>query len=142
MGQVLDCLVSYFGLAEDDRPGFRRYFCYHIIAGHGPTAESGVATITVLAVYDQSQRCTYCEDAHMVETGGPAAAIAAAIRYLDSYHERDHLRRVQSDIRGLDGDRLAVVRHSRGAGNDRNGTIDASGFSPAISGSGGASPTL
>lgn len=106
MTRILDCLVSYFGLDENERPKFRRYFCYHIVAGPGPTAESGVATITALAVYQESERCSYCENVHMAETGGPAAAIAAAIHYLDSYHERDHLRKVESAIRGLDGKNL------------------------------------
>ena len=109
MAPMLDCLVNYFGLDENKRPEFRRHFCYHILAGPGPTADSGVASITTLAVYDETQRCTYCEHVHMAETGGPAAAIAAAIRYLDSYHEPDRLRRVQSDIRGLDNDRLAAA---------------------------------
>jgi hypothetical protein len=113
MTPVLDCLVNYFGLDENERPGFRRYFCYHILAGPGPTAGSGVAWITTLAVYDERQRCTYCQNVHKAETGGPAAAIAGAVRYLDSYHETHHLRKVQSAIRGLNGDRLAAAAPNR-----------------------------
>jgi hypothetical protein len=110
---VLDCLVNYFGLDENERPGLRRYFCYHILAGPGPTAESGMAWITMLAVYDESQRCTFCQNVHKAEMGGPAAAIARAVRYLDSYHETHHLRKVQSAIRGLNGDRLAAATSNR-----------------------------
>jgi len=140
MKRILDCLVSYFGLDEDERPTYRRYFCYHILAGSGPTTGLGVASIAARAVYDEAERCTSCQNFHVVDTGGPAAAIAAALRYLDSYHERDHLRKVQSDIRGLDGDEPSVVRHSLGVGNDRNHTGDVDCFSGSISDSGGARP--
>jgi hypothetical protein len=63
-----------------------------------------VASITTLAVHDGNERCTYCRNFHTVEAGGPAAALATAIRYLDAYHQQDHVRKVQSDIRGLPGD--------------------------------------
>jgi hypothetical protein len=104
MKRMLDCLVNYFGLDEDERPTYRRYFSYHVVAGPGPTAGSGVAFITTLAVHDEAERCTYCPRVHTVKAGGPAAALAEAVRYLDAHHERDHLRRVQSDIRGLESD--------------------------------------
>jgi hypothetical protein len=106
---MIDSLVSYFGLDENDQPDYRRYFAYHILAGPGPTADSGVAYVTTLALSDESQRCTYCKNAHKAEAGGPAAALAAAVRYLDSYHERDRVRKVQSGVRGLDGDRLTTA---------------------------------
>jgi hypothetical protein len=99
MTRMLDCLVSYFGIDENDRPTYRRYFCYQVVAGPGPTDEAGIAVVTTLAVHDETERCTSCQKLHAVETGGPEAAIAAAVRYLDSYHERDRLRKVQSDIR-------------------------------------------
>jgi hypothetical protein len=102
--QILDCLVSYFGLQESGRPGYRRYFCYHVLAGPGPTEGAGVASVTTLAVHDEAERCTYCQTFHTVEAGGPAAALAVAIRYLDSYHGTDRLRKVQSAVRGLPGD--------------------------------------
>jgi hypothetical protein len=102
MSQMLDCLVSYFGLDEEEQPVTQRYFSYQIVAGPGPTAGTGVAAIATLAVHNEAQRCTYCQHFHVVKAGGPAAAIAAAVRYLDAYHEADHLRKVQSDIRGLD----------------------------------------
>jgi len=104
MTRMLDCLVNYFGLDEDERAGLRRYFCYHIIAGPGPTTGTGVASITTLALHDEAQRCTVCQMLHTVVTGGPAAALAAAVHYLDEYHEQDHVRKVISDIRGLQDD--------------------------------------
>jgi hypothetical protein len=101
MTRMLDCLVSYFGLDEDERPAYRRYFCYHVLAGPGPTATAGVAITATLAVHDDRESCTSCQNFHAVQTGGPEAALAAAVRYLDAYHQQDHLRKVQSDIRGL-----------------------------------------
>jgi hypothetical protein len=104
MKRVVDCLVSYFGLDEEGRPTCQRYFCYHIVAGPGPTTGAGVASVTTLAVHDEAERCTYCQKFHTAEAGGPAAALAEAIRYLDAYHGQDRLRKVQSDIRGLPGE--------------------------------------
>jgi hypothetical protein len=101
MTPPLDCLVSYFGLDEEDQAEFRRHFCYHILAGAGPTSGTGVATITAVAVHDRAERCTSCQNFHLARTGGPAAAIAAAVRYLDAYHQQDHLWKVQSDVRHL-----------------------------------------
>jgi hypothetical protein len=101
---MLDCLVSYFGLDEEDRAEFRRYFCYHILAGPGPTAGTGVAAIRTLTVHDEAERCTSCQHFHVAETGGPAAALEVAIRYLDAYHRQDHVGKVQSAIRGLSDD--------------------------------------
>jgi hypothetical protein len=106
MTQMLDCLVSYFGLDENDRPGCRRYFFYHILAGPGPTAGTGVAAIRTLAVHNEAERCDSCQHFHVVESGGPEAAIATAIRYLDAYHENDHLRKVQCDTRDVPGDQV------------------------------------
>jgi hypothetical protein len=109
MTRILDRMVSYFGLDEDEQAGFQRYFCYHIVAGPGPTPGAGVASITTLALHDETQRCTYCQTFHTVEEGGPAAAMAAAVHYLDAHHELDHVWRVQSDIRGLQGDLAHLV---------------------------------
>ena len=100
---MLDCLVSYFGLDEEGRPGYRRYFCYHVVAGPGPGDGAGLAVVTTLAIHDAGERCASCEAIHRAESGGPAAALAAALRYLDVYHGADHLRKVRSDVRGLDG---------------------------------------
>lgn len=101
MAQILDCLVSYFGLDENEQLDLRRYYCYQIVGGPGPTAESGVAVVTTLAVYDGSQRCDFCQNFYTVETGGAAAAIARAVGYLDNIHLVKHVRKVQSDLRGL-----------------------------------------
>jgi hypothetical protein len=101
MARMLDCLVNYFGLDETEKADFRRYFCYHVIGGPGPTEEAGVATITTLAVFNESERCTYCQTLHTVEQGGPAAAVAKAIRYLDDIHRRMHVQKVQTEVRGL-----------------------------------------
>jgi hypothetical protein len=102
MTRMLDCLVSYFSLNTDEAQVPRRYYCYHIIAGPGPTAESGVASIITLAIHDEAERCTSCQSFHVARAGGPAAALAKAIHYLDAYHRGDRVRKVQSEIRGLE----------------------------------------
>jgi hypothetical protein len=138
MTSILDCLVSYFGLDEAGQPTYRRYFCYHVVAGPGPTAGSGVASITTLAIYNDAERCTSCQNFHVVDTGGPAAALAKALQYLESYHDQDRLRKVQSDIRGLaDGESFAV-RHVLGVGSDRNHSGDVNRVGARIPDAGGA----
>src|SRR5262249_28886437 len=107
MAPLLDCLVSYFGLDEYGRPSPWRYFCYHVLAGPGPAPGAGGRAVVTVAVYDEAQRCTYCQNFHTVEAGGPAAALAAALRYLDAYHGSDRLRKVVSATRGLQGERPA-----------------------------------
>jgi hypothetical protein len=101
MSDMLDCVVNYIGLNEDEEYMPARYFSYHIIASPGPTLDGGAASITMLALYDESARCHYCQKFHVVKTGGQLAAIMAAIRYLDAYHQHDHLGRFQSEIRSL-----------------------------------------
>ena len=116
MAPLLDCLVSYFGLDEYGRPSDWRYFCYHVLAGPGPTPGSGAAAVVTVAVYDESKRCTYCKHFHTVEAGGPAAALAAALRYLDAYHGSDRLHKVLSATRGLRGEQptgTAAPRETR-----------------------------
>jgi hypothetical protein len=115
MAPLLDCMVNYFS-PDDGGDGMpRRYFVYHIVAGPltlasppsdggegrmgGPTEEAGLACIMTLAVSNESERCTYCQNLHSVNTGGPEAAVAKAIRYLDAYHGGDNLRKVQSAMR-------------------------------------------
>jgi hypothetical protein len=100
MARMLDCLVSYFALDEQERPTYRRYFCYHLVAGPGPAAGTGMAVITTLAIFNETERCSSCQHFHVADTGGPAAALAKAARYLDAYHEKDHLRQVLSEVRG------------------------------------------
>jgi hypothetical protein len=100
MAQILDCLVSYFGLNEREEPDVRRYYCYHVFGGAGPTADSGVAIITTLAVCEDGNHCVFCPRIHVVDSGGPAAAIAKAIHLLDAYLADVHVQKVQSEIRG------------------------------------------
>jgi hypothetical protein len=73
--EMVDCLANYFGFNDEGEP--TRYFCYHILGGPGPTPEGGVASIMLVSVYDEAERCVGgCRDLHVVETGGPAAAVA------------------------------------------------------------------
>jgi hypothetical protein len=98
-GDMVDCLANYFGINDEGEP--TRYFYYHILGGPGPTPGAGVASIVPVSVYDEAERCLGgCCDIYVVETGGPAAAIAKALRFLDAYHEGDGLRKMQSALRG------------------------------------------
>jgi hypothetical protein len=96
---MLERLVSYFGLNEHNKPTSRGFMAYKIIAGPGPVEDSGVATIITLALSNPSDRCDSCRHIHTVETGGTAAAMAAATRYLDGYHLGQHLQKIESDLR-------------------------------------------
>jgi hypothetical protein len=71
------------------------------LAGPGPLPGAGLAFVTALAVHDRAEHCTSCEAVHPTATGGPEAAFAEALRYLDAYHANDHVRKVQSEVRGL-----------------------------------------
>ena len=95
---MLNCLVSYFGLDESERPGYQRYFCYHVLAGPGPTANAGIASIRTLATREEYEPLTVYQPFHTVESGGPAAAIDAAVHYLDGLHCCDHVRKIQSEV--------------------------------------------
>jgi hypothetical protein len=97
---LLERLVTYFGLDENNKPSLGRFLSYEIIAGPGPDEDSGFASIITLALSDSSDRCDSCQHVHSVEKGGAAAAMAAAIRYLDAYHDGQHLQKVESDVRG------------------------------------------
>ena len=99
MAEMLDCMVNYFNFNEDAADMPRRYFSYLVVAGPGPTEDAGVATITLLAVHSPDERCDTCQHFHVVSAGGPPAALARALRYLDAYHESDRLRKVQSQVR-------------------------------------------
>jgi hypothetical protein len=109
MTRMPDRLVTYFGLDEQERPTYRRCYQYHIVAGPEATTGAGVASIAMLAIHDDAERCTCCQHFHVVQQGGPAAAVAMAIRYLDAYHANDHVRKVQSDVRGISGALPAVA---------------------------------
>ena len=57
--------------------------------------------LTTLSVHDENKRRDYCERLHTVETGGPEAAVAAAVRDPYAWHENEHMRKVQRDLRGF-----------------------------------------
>jgi hypothetical protein len=97
---VLQRLVTYYGLDEDGEPTSRRFLSYKIVAGPGPSEDSGLASIVTLALSNPGEGCESCQKFHTVEKGGAAAVMAAAIRYLDAYHEGNRLQKVESDIRG------------------------------------------
>jgi hypothetical protein len=99
MAEMLDCLVSYFSANTNDEGMPRRYLSYHVVAGPGPVPEGGVASITPLAAYDENTICETCQRVLAVQAGGPAAALAEALLYMDAYHEGDRLRKVQSEVR-------------------------------------------
>ena len=99
MAEILDCFVNYFSEDTNDEGMPRRYLSYHLVAGPGPTPESGVASITPLAAYYEIEICAACERVFAVKSGGPAAAIEEALVYMDAYHEGDRLRKVQSEVR-------------------------------------------
>jgi hypothetical protein len=99
MTEMLDCLVTYFSEDANDEGMPRRYLCYRVIAGPGPSPEGGVASITPMAAYDENVVCDTCERVFAVKAGGPAAALEEALVYMDAYHEGDRLRKVQSEIR-------------------------------------------
>jgi hypothetical protein len=96
---MLERLVSYFRLDENGKPTSRRFLSYKIIAGPGPDDDLGVASIVTLALSNPSDRCDSCQHFHTVEKGGAAAAMAAAIRYLDASLAGQHLQKVESDVR-------------------------------------------
>jgi hypothetical protein len=98
MADLLDCMVNYFGL-DDSAAAPRRYYSYLVVAGPGPTDQAGVATITTLAVHDGDTPCDYCQKWFFAPEGGPEAALALVLRYLDAYHEGGRLRKVTSQVR-------------------------------------------
>ena len=98
MAEMLDCLVNYFSEDTNDEGMPRRYLSYHVVAGPGPSPEGGVASITPVAAYDENAICDTCERVFAVTAGGPDAAIAKALVYMDAYHEGGLLLKVQSEI--------------------------------------------
>ena len=101
MAEMLDSLVSYFSADATAEGMPHRYLSYHVVAGPGPLPEGGVASITPLAAYDENGICETCERVFAVKAGGPAAALEAALVYMDAYHEGDRLRKVQSEVRSV-----------------------------------------
>jgi len=98
MAEMFDCLVSYYS-AKAHRDGMPlQYLCYRIVGGPGPTAQGGVAVITLLGAKDPAVKELY-HFLHAVQTGGPRAAMNAALNYLDAVHYKSDLARVQTEIR-------------------------------------------
>ena len=100
MAQMMDCLVNFFShnAEEDGMP--RRYYSYLVVGGPGATAAAGVATITPLAVRDGGARSgELSQNFHVVKQGGPGAAIAKALHYLEAYHHGERLWKVQTEVR-------------------------------------------
>jgi hypothetical protein len=95
---MIERMVTYFGLDERNTPTLKRFLCYKVIAGPGPDENSGMACIVTLALSNPTDRCDYCQHFHTVEAGGPAAAMQAALAYLDQYHGGDRLQKVESDL--------------------------------------------
>jgi hypothetical protein len=99
MAELLDCMVNYFGFNDTGARVPRRYYCYLVVAGPGPAEESGVATVTTLAVHAGDRPCDYCQSFFFAHQGGPEAALSRALLYLDRYHEGLRLRKAASQVR-------------------------------------------
>jgi hypothetical protein len=112
MGEVMDCMVNYFGHIGDGEGMPRRYYCYLVVAGPGPTETAGVATISTLAVHEGESPCDYCQSCFYAETGGPEAALVQALLYLNAYHDGHHLRRVISQVRRTPAQDLSEQRRN------------------------------
>ncbi len=98
-GEMVDCLASYYGF--NDKGELNRYFCYHVLGGPGPTPGGGAASIVLLTVHDEAERCIGgCRELQVVETGGPAAAVAKALHFLDACHEGDRMRKMRTVLHG------------------------------------------
>jgi hypothetical protein len=99
MAEMLDCFVTYFSEETNAEGMPRRYLAYHVVAGPGPTPEAGIASIALLAVYDENEICNTCARVFGVQAGGPGRAMDEALVYMDAYHEGTLLRKVQSEVR-------------------------------------------
>ena len=105
--QVLDCLVSYFGLDEKRNRPTSGISITTSSPARGSTAGSGVASITALAIYDKADAAPPARTSTS-SAAGVRRPLAKAIQYLDAYHAEDRLRKVQSDVRGLGGEPQAA----------------------------------
>ena len=101
MAEILACFVNFFSEDANADGLPRRYLSYHVVAGPGPSPDSGVASITPLAAYDENEICDTCERVFAVKAGGPTAAMEEALVYMDAFHEGSGLRKVQSEIRSI-----------------------------------------
>jgi len=99
MGEMIDCMVNYFSFNGNSEGAPRRYYCYLVVAGPGPSEGTSVATITTLAVHESDGPCDYCQNCFFAPFGGPPAAMEQALRHLDAYHDGWRLHRVVSAMR-------------------------------------------
>jgi hypothetical protein len=101
MAELMDCMVNYFSFNDNSNSKGEpyRYYCYLVVAGPGPIDEAGVATISTLAVHEGDKPCDYCQNSFFAPRGGPEAAMAQALLYLDEYHDGQRLRKVMSQFR-------------------------------------------
>ena len=77
-------MVSYFSSNGNGDGSPRRYYCYLVVAGPGPTAGSGVATITTLAVHGGDTPCGYCPNFFFARSGGPQEVLNRSSQLLKS----------------------------------------------------------
>jgi hypothetical protein len=119
MTEMTECMVNYFSFDGNSEGVPRRYYCYLVVAGPGPTDQAGVATITTLAVHENDSPCEYCQSCFFADTGGPGAAMARAQLYLDAQHEGRRLRKVASQVR------RTLCGKSVGRRRDEEGLLDA-----------------
>jgi hypothetical protein len=110
MAEMLQCLVNYFGLPMDDEGRPLRYYSYQVVGGPGLEEGSGVASITCLAAGDLHEILPIYQSFHVVLEGGAAAAIGKAVRYLDSFHSEDRLRKVTAGVSRQAGIRVSAIR--------------------------------
>jgi rhodanese-related sulfurtransferase len=100
MAEMLDCLVNYFSGETNEHGVPRLYVCYRVISGPGMTDAGALAAITVLAA-NHSGVWEACERFHAVDEGGPCAALAKTLRYLDAFHDDHYTRKVQTETRSV-----------------------------------------
>src|SRR5262249_27936904 len=96
MAEMLQCMVNYFGLPMDAQGRPLRFYSYQVIGGPGPVAGSGVSSIPRLAAGHPPEVYPIYQKLHVVREGGPAAAIEKAVRYLDSFHSEDRLKKART----------------------------------------------
>ena len=79
MAEMIDCMVNYFGGNGESEGVPRRYYCYLVVAGPGPTDEAGVATISTLAVHEGDRPCDYCTNWFFAPSGFPGDYVPLAL---------------------------------------------------------------
>lgn len=98
MAEMLDCMVTYMSPTAHPDGTPSQYICYHVLSGPGATEGSGVAAIRVMATTMPDERIVD-HVVHAAKTGGPHAALAAALHHLDALHQGEYLEKLQTEIR-------------------------------------------